>query len=105
MKQEFKKIYESLNLQPHSNDDQSSISNIFRDPNFLEGLESCKNPYDLVESFPLKGLNLKINKSNVISCEASNIKLTKIYSVDPNVDQPAVIKNNGAVIVNDGDNK
>jgi len=36
---------------------------IIAEDTFLEGLDSCKNPFDLVENFPLSGILVKINKS------------------------------------------
>lgn len=64
MKNEFKKIYESLNLEKRESQNSKKLIDIFSDPHFLEGLDSCHNPYDLVDTFPLTGLNVKLNKSD-----------------------------------------
>lgn len=68
----------------------------------MEGLDSCKNPFDLVENFPLTGIQVKINKSLIVKsvwqCQIQDVLFLKQYT-----DMTAVIKNSGAVILKEGD--
>lgn len=63
MKNEFKKTYESLHLVPEQG--QNALYSLFAEASFLDGLNDCKNPFDLVENFPLSGVLMKINKASV----------------------------------------
>lgn len=98
LKQEFKKIYEQVKLEEDSDPQKGSLYSIFSDSTFMDGLKNCKNPIDLVENFPLSGVHLKINK-NLNTDSVWNIAIQEAYNMKMETDQPAVIKNNGAVIV------
>lgn len=98
MKNEFKKTYETIHLVPEQG--QSSLYSLFAEASFLDGLNDCKNPFDLVENFPLSGVLMKINKASIPN-SVFEIQIQNIYDLKGTTDQTQVIKNNGAIILNE----
>ena len=58
-KLKFIEIYKNVKFNENP---KNSLEKLFAEKDFLDGLKNCLNPFDLVESFPLKGILLKINK-------------------------------------------
>ena len=104
MKQEFKKTYENLQLETDPNSPLGSLYSIFSDPTFLEGLKNCNNSMDLIDNFPLSGVQLKINKSLEIN-NVWDIGIQEVFDLQTRTDQTAVVKNNGAIIIEEGEKK
>ena len=69
LRDEFAALFKETPLTPHSSQEASVITlenqkEVFLQKDFVEGLSFCNSQFDLVESFPLIGLAIKIKRFN-----------------------------------------
>ena len=110
MVEEFRKIYKKTKLIPYSSQDVSIITlqnqkDIFLEPDFLQGLNYCKNIYDLTSSFPLIGAAIKIKRDQINPHNPWNIEIQNISKTHRCIDSTTIILNDGNLILNVGEGK
>lgn len=110
MVEEFRKIYKKTKLIPYSSQDVSIITlenqkDIFLEPDFLQGLNYCKNIYDLTSSFPLIGAAIKIKRDPKCPKNPWKIQIQNISKTHRCIDSSTIIQNDGNLTLNVGEGK
>ena len=108
IKEEFKKIYENTTITPYDNQEASIITletqkHVFLEPDFIEAIDMCHTQFDLVDSFPLIGLALKIKRLAQCSENPWDIEVQKVAKVHNVIDSTSLNKNNGVMEFNIGE--
>ena len=67
IRKDFLKLYKTLKLNPETDQEFSDVlkqtqKDVFRDPDFIKGLELCENQFDLAETLPLIGRGLQLKR-------------------------------------------
>jgi hypothetical protein len=109
LRDEFEDIYKQTTLTPQSSQEGSIFTlqnqkEVFMQKDFVDGLRMCSSQFDLVGTFPLIGLAIKIKRYNGSMVNPWLTEVRFIAKHHKVVDTVSIIKNNNALALKTGEN-
>eukprot|EP01103_Thecamoeba_quadrilineata_P007657 TRINITY_DN17503_c0_g1_i1.p1 TRINITY_DN17503_c0_g1~~TRINITY_DN17503_c0_g1_i1.p1 ORF type:complete len:991 (+),score=218.00 TRINITY_DN17503_c0_g1_i1:42-3014(+) len=108
MRNEFLELYKAANFSRQRSEQEESVvtlvnqKDVFLDPEFAKGLIGCASQFDLVETFPVVGLALKVRRPQGIDMDPWLISVQSIAKHNRQMDSFSLLKSDFCMSLSSG---